>query len=693
MAQTSSISNTGTYFTVNGMFDEFTGAPVVDTSLQLWLDAGQTSSYSGTGNTWSDLSVSGNVLTLTSGPTFASTGGGGSIVFDGVDDYASGSVSPVFTGNAPHSIDLWFYLTSYSAGRSWILQLGSYTGGSEHWILSSATSTQWGVFGGAQISPNIPLNTWINIITTFDGTTYTCYKNGVSVGSTAATFNFTGNILYLGLKLSGEFNMTGSIASCKLYSRALTGAEVVQNYNALSGRFGLAPVTSTQMPVIKRETSNAVILTNGSFDEFTGAPVVDTNLMVWLDAGQAASYSGTGATWSDLSVNAKNYTLNNSPTFNTTFGGGALTFSGASSQYASAATTLFNSTTINQYSVSIWVYPTGAGQMVSVNGQSTPNTSYHYSAMEITAAGLIYFGQWAPGMTTVATSSQNLNAWYNLVLTYNGTTATAYVNGVSVGSNTIGWSAPGASTFFAIMSQDGTNMTGTTAYASGSVGAFSVYNRALTAAEIVQNYNALSGRYNKTAITTTQMPVVKRETSTGIILVNGIFDEYTGILSPGLFKTTYAGYFSDNVSFFASATPTTYGTNPATSVQTSVITDASSDDGSNFSCQWLGYFIPSTTETHTFYLTSDDASYLWLGDTAITGFTTANSLVNNGGLHGNAEANGSITLTSGTKYPVRIQFGEAGGGDVMILSYATPTITKSSNVIGKVFYNELTSGI
>ena len=46
MAQTSRITNTGTYL-VNGMFDEVTGAPVVDTSLQLWLDAGQTASYSG----------------------------------------------------------------------------------------------------------------------------------------------------------------------------------------------------------------------------------------------------------------------------------------------------------------------------------------------------------------------------------------------------------------------------------------------------------------------------------------------------------------------------------------------------------------------------------------------------------------------------------------------------------------------
>jgi hypothetical protein len=81
----------------------------------------------------------------------------------------------------------------------------------------------------------------------------------------------------------------------------------------------------------------------------------------------------------------------------------------------------------------------------------------------------------------------------------------------------------------------------------------------------------------------------------------------------GLYKTTYAGYFNDVVSFFATATPTTYGTNPATSVQTTAISEAASEDGTNFSCQWLGYFLPSTTETYTFFTSSDDASYVWIG--------------------------------------------------------------------------------
>ena len=163
------------------------------------------------------------------------------------------------------------------------------------------------------------------------------------------------------------------------------------------------------------------------------------------------------------------------------------------------------------------------------------------------------------------------------------------------------------------------------------------------------------------------------------------------VYSAGLYKTTYAGYFADVVSFFATATPTTYGSNPATSVQTTSISEAATDDGSNFSCQWLGYFLPTTTETYTFYLASDDASYLWVDANAISGFTTANSTVNNGGAHGVVEKSGTYAMTAGVYYPVRIQFGEAGGGDALTFNFSTPTINKTTNVTGLVFYNPITN--
>jgi hypothetical protein len=173
---------------------------------------------------------------------------------------------------------------------------------------------------------------------------------------------------------------------------------------------------------------------------------------------------------------------------------------------------------------------------------------------------------------------------------------------------------------------------------------------------------------------------------------NGYWSSWVTPYVAGLYKTTYSGYFNDNVGFFATATPASVGGNPATSVQTTSIFEPAQNDGENFSCQWLGYFKPTTSETYTFFTSSDDASYVWVGSNAQTGFTTGNSTVNNGGLHGTLEKFGSIALTAGTYYPIRIQFGELSGGDVMTFSYSTPTITKTTNVTGLVFYNTTTNG-
>ena len=152
----------------------------------------------------------------------------------------------------------------------------------------------------------------------------------------------------------------------------------------------------------------------------------------------------------------------------------------------------------------------------------------------------------------------------------------------------------------------------------------------------------------------------------------------------GLYRRRYTGYFADNVNWFATATQV------AADVNTSPITDG--DHGESFSIQWLGYFLATTTETYTFFTTSDDASYLWVGATALSGFTTANATVNNGGLHGAVEQSGTAALIAGTYYPIRIQFGENTGGDVMEVRISTPTIAKTTNLSTNIFYNIFTTG-
>jgi hypothetical protein len=157
-------------------------------------------------------------------------------------------------------------------------------------------------------------------------------------------------------------------------------------------------------------------------------------------------------------------------------------------------------------------------------------------------------------------------------------------------------------------------------------------------------------------------------------------------LAAGLYRTKYSGYYNDDVNFFATASVT------ATTIQTTVIEQPSGDAGDYYSMQWLGYFVPSTTETYTLYIASDDASHLWIGANAKTGFTTANSTINNGGLHGLTEKSATVSLVANTAYPIRIQFGENQVTEQLTFSYSSPTISKTTNVTGRVFYNVVTKG-
>ncbi|WP_396190640.1 GLEYA domain-containing protein, partial [Flavobacterium sp.] len=89
----------------------------------------------------------------------------------------------------------------------------------------------------------------------------------------------------------------------------------------------------------------------------------------------------------------------------------------------------------------------------------------------------------------------------------------------------------------------------------------------------------------------------------------------------------------------------------------------------------------------TFYTVSDDASYLWIGPTAATGYSTGNALVKNGGLHPMNEASGTINLIQGAYYPIRIQFGENSSGDNITVSFTPPGGTRTYNGTGYFYVN------
>jgi hypothetical protein len=158
-------------------------------------------------------------------------------------------------------------------------------------------------------------------------------------------------------------------------------------------------------------------------------------------------------------------------------------------------------------------------------------------------------------------------------------------------------------------------------------------------------------------------------------------------MTSGLYGRRYSGYFSDNVNFFNTA---------AFSGTSKVYTNINSnwtEGGDNFSIEWLGYFKPNITGLWNFETISDDASYLWIGDFAVGGYTTENATINNGGAHAEVSRSASVSLVSGVYYPIRIQFGEAGGGERMTVNFTPPGGVSTNDGTGYYFNNSINSGI
>jgi hypothetical protein len=143
----------------------------------------------------------------------------------------------------------------------------------------------------------------------------------------------------------------------------------------------------------------------------------------------------------------------------------------------------------------------------------------------------------------------------------------------------------------------------------------------------------------------------------------------------GLSGIRYVGYFNNDLNWFDTA-PLHGDTNTLTSIDSfSSSPDFQSEE--YYSWKWTGYFKPSSSELYTFYTSSDDASYLFINDVLV---------VNNGGLHGNGEASGAISLVANTYYPITVLFGEMSGGDIMTVSFSTNTISRTTDGNGYYFH-------
>jgi hypothetical protein len=223
---------------------------------------------------------------------------------------------------------------------------------------------------------------------------------------------------------------------------------------------------------------------------FTGKvyhPVTDGLVLQY----SMSDYSGSGTSLPDSSGNSRTATIVGSPSHT----GNYFTFDGTNDYFITPA--IATALSGDTHSTECWIYPTNNGIIVTYVGQTNPFTNYHHSAIEI-VSGNLEFGLWnGSGITsTGATSAISNNAWHQVVLTYDGTTCRGYLDGSLAGSVAVSWDSPhdglgaeGTDFHMAFGAADITNQ-GDGTYYNGRMGLQRIYNRALSAEEIVNNFNA-----------------------------------------------------------------------------------------------------------------------------------------------------------------------------------------------------------
>ena len=254
--------------------------------------------------------------------------------------------------------------------------------------------------------------------------------------------------------------------------------------------------------------SNAFItklqMTQGNlniFEDFQGtagiisssyiSSLVTQDLLVHLDVGNSGSYGGSGTTWTDLQGNY-NATLVNGPTYNSNDGGSIVT--DGTNDYIRLDQVAGTGTSTQSMTYEVWVNPSDNNGNIMSMSDSNPQTNWNMPP--IAADGGKFRGKvWSNNLLYSSAFTQG--NWYQvaLVFDYQNSSQTLYVNGTSVASqSSITYSSSGQNNYlFLGQANPGANNTG---YFGGKYGIFRIYNKALSASEVQQNFNTNRTRYD-----------------------------------------------------------------------------------------------------------------------------------------------------------------------------------------------------
>jgi hypothetical protein len=446
-----------------------------NTGMQHYIDFGNQISYSGSGTSCFDLSLSGpRTTTLTNGPTFNSALGG-YLVFDGVDDYAD-VVIPNTSGASVVTIEMWVNVSSFNGGMMFGFNYYDiYTAGGSLGF-NTAASDVYGLTS-TQVSTLGLVGRWIHYVfnmymTPTSYTSNSIFINGVSqplsqVLNSEGGGNKTpneGNARISGWRADNGYRLPMSLGMFKAYvGQPFTTSKALANYMATRNRFGYE------------------------------LPFVSSGLKMLLDTGYYQSYSGSGAVWNDMSGSSLNATGNASYISSRGITSGAA--------FSTSSTDILNTDVHSIFFMirfnSSNTYPNGTTggweKIFSYNAGGSdrspgiwrwPNNRWIHWRYDPGNSGTD-FGKNSASLVT--NNEFDLNTWYYVGVTKNGASTVMYVNGVQVGTGSV--SNPKTAGNAAISIND---------YYTNPLNTFNslaIYNRVLTSKEVLQNFNSIKGRF------------------------------------------------------------------------------------------------------------------------------------------------------------------------------------------------------
>jgi hypothetical protein len=439
------------------------GSPIVTDGLVFAVDANNIVSYPKSGTSAYNLTGS-NTLTLLNGLGYQ-LGNGGYFLSDGTND---GLTTPDASNLDLNNFTLegWVWWNEHKNFGSLFVKGPGGSGNLFNYCFFFYAATVVCGFGDGGAFYNVSIstpttNTWHHIVGTYDGSNLRFYLNGVLTGTSAITATPNQNSDNLNV-IQPDYPINGRVANGRIYNRALTAAEIQQNYQAEQYRF----------------KDPQGIVTNG--------------LTLWLDAGNLDSYPGTGTTWTDLSGNGNNGTLVNGVTYNQ-INGGILITDGIDDYVSlgSGAASIVQGRTALTIGIMFNMDATGTlkGLIGTLNYFCGGNLG-----LVASNATLEFYNDTAACYSIGLSSYVTTGKWIYAVGTYDGTTTRLY--GIKDGTLTQ-TSGTGKSGNTNVFSSDFRVMgnQNPTIFTNGKGSVAFAYNRVLSETEIVQNYNYFKGRF------------------------------------------------------------------------------------------------------------------------------------------------------------------------------------------------------